>query len=375
MNKRISLIMVAALTLAPHVARAQSDRSLAFSPTFQGYWFPKEIGATSATLAILPIAYAMPVSRTVSFDLYTAFARGDVTTNDTKHTLQGLVDTRIRANLAVTPWAVITGAVNLPTGKATHDEDEAVVATALSTELLGFREALWGTGFGATVGIVTAWKAGETGIGFGASDRMAGEFEPSSTTPVKYAPGDETRVRVALDRNIGNNKLTFGATFQNYSDDQVDGRNLFAPGARWRGDASYSFRAGPGASWTIFATDVWRKNGDVSLQIVDATGKPVRDSTFSAGQQNLIVFGTAGAVRLNSGMALRPVADFRIVTRESGEGEGWLAGGGTEIPMRRGGMDWIPQFRVSYGKLEGATDEKHGFFGGEVSLTLRWGGR
>lgn len=375
MSKRISLVILAALMVAPQAARAQSGQSLALSPTFQGYWFSKDIGASSATLAILPLAYALPVSRNVAFDLYTAVARGDVKTGDANHTLQGLVDTHIRASITVTPWAVITGAINLPTGKATHDDDEAIVASALSTELLGFREAMWGTGFGATAGIVTAFKAGNTGVGFGASYRLASEFEPSSSTPFKYAPGDETRVRVALDRNLGNNKLTLGATFQNYSDDQIDGRNLFAPGARWRGDASYSFRSGPGASWTLFATDVWRQNGDVSLQIVDATGKAIRDSTFSAGQQNLLVVGAAGATRLRSGMALRPMADFRLLTRESGESEGWLAGAGTELPMRRGGVDWIPQFRVSYGMLEGATDEKHGFFGTEVSLTLRWGGR
>lgn len=362
--------LVAVLTLAAATNAAAQDRhTLGFSPTVQYYSFDEKIGgATSAMLALMPIGYDLRLSRSVSIDLYSAYAHGVVELGDKTHTMSGIVDTRIRASVAVTPWAVVTGAVNLPTGNPTHDTEEAVVATALSTELLGFREALWGTGFGVTTGVATAWRAGSTGIGLGASYRVASEFEPSADDDFKYTPGNETRVRVALDRNFGTSKLTLGGTFQNYTDDRVDGRDLFAPGNRWRADLSYSFRSGATSTWTLFATDVWRENGDVSLQIDNGTDA-LRDTVFQAGQQNMIVVGFAGATR-----SIRPAADFRLMTRESGEDEGWLGSLGFDLPMRRGRTAIIPLVRASYGQLEGSTDERHPFWGGELSLTVRWGG-
>jgi len=39
----------------------------------------------------------------------------------------------------------------------------------LATDLLGFREATWGTGFAVTTGIATARRGGQWGLGLGAS--------------------------------------------------------------------------------------------------------------------------------------------------------------------------------------------------------------
>lgn len=370
MKMRNWLMPLALLAVTAHAGQAQEQRSLAVVGAFQGYFFPEQLGVKSATLFIVPVGYMMQVSRSLSFDLYTAYARGDVKTGTQTQTMQGMVDTHVRATLNVAPWAAITASLNLPTGNATHDSEEAIVATALSTELLGFREALWGTGFGATTGIATAWRAGSTGIGFGASYRLATEFEPSSDQDLKYTPGNEMRARFAVDQNFGASKLTFGLTFQNYSDDRANGRDLFAPGNRWRGDVTYSFRTSPTSTWSIYAADVWRENGDVFLQVVDGGGAVIRDSSFVSGQQNLAVVGIAGSVG-----RLRPVADFRLLARESGSDEGWLGSVGSEILFRKGSMDVVPSFRASYGQIEDASDTRHGFWGGALSLTLRWSSR
>lgn len=375
MTARKSLLGLAVFAaLAQPLAAQQDQRAIAVAAIGQGYSFAEGIATESAVLLITPVAFTMPVSRSLTLDLYSAYARGDVTfRGGDSYTLQGIVDTRIRASLSATPWAVVSASVNLPTGNATHDNEEAIVANALSSEILGFREALWGTGFGFTTGVATASRFGETGIGFGASYRVASEFEPSAEQTFKYTPGNEARVRLALDRNIGANKFTAGVTFQNYSDDKVDGRNLFAPGNRWRADVTYSFRTSPTSTWTLFFTDVRRENGDVTLRIEDAAGNPVSDSTFQAGQQNLAVAGVAGAMRLGA-INMRPSVDVRLLTRESGQDEGWLAGFGSDFPIRRGGTDIVPNVRVNYGQIEGTTDERHNVIGGEVGITLRWGG-
>ena len=375
MRTRNYFIALAALAAVAQTSAAQERAAVAVGAIGQGYSYGSGFGVESTSLLIAPVAFTMPVSDKLTLDLYSAYARGAVNLENTTHTMQGLVDTRIRASLAVTPWAVLSGSVNLPTGNATHDNSEAIVATALSAELLGFREALWGTGFGFTTGVATAGRFGNTGLGFGASYRVASEFEPSAEQSFKYTPGNEARVRLALDQNVGDgNKLTVGLTFQNYSDDKVDGRNLFAPGNRFRGDVAYAFRAGPSSTWTIFVADVLRENGDVTLRLVDNSGTAVGDSTFSAGQQNLAVAGVAGSMRVGT-LTLRPSFDARVLTRESGADEGWLASGGTEFAFRRNRTEIVPSIRASYGQLEGpGTDTKYGFWGGELGLMFRFGG-
>jgi hypothetical protein len=371
--KRIVTALVLGTLLVSGNAVAQERPAFAAGAIGQGYSFGGETGVESATLLLLPVAFTLPVSRGLTLDLYGAYARGAVNLEEETHTLQGIVDTRLRASYAVTPWAVVSAAVNLPTGNATHDSEEAIVASALSMELLGFREALWGTGFGFTTGVSTATRFGSTGLGIGASYRVASEFEPSEEQAFKYTPGNEVRVRVALDQNVGvNNKLTLGVTFQNYAEDKVDGRNLFAPGNRIRGDLAYSFRTSPTSTWTFYVADVHRQNGDVTLQVAQG-GTAVGDTTFEAGHQNMAVIGVAGAMRMGT-LALRPSADARLLTRESGEEEGWLAGVGTDVPFRMGNTEVVPSVRLSYGQLEGAsTDQRDGFWGGELGLMLRFG--
>ena len=375
MKRTVSALVLISTLIAAGSAAAQERPAFAAGAIGQGYSFGGETGVESATLLLLPVAFTLPVSRGLTLDLYGAYARGAVNLEDETHTLQGIVDTRLRASYAVTPWAVVSAAVNLPTGNATHDSEEAIVASALSMELLGFREALWGTGFGFTTGVSTAARFGSTGLGIGASYRVASEFEPSEEQAFKYTPGNEVRVRVALDQNVGvNNQLTLGVTFQNYAEDKVDGRNLFAPGNRIRGDLAYSFRTSPTSTWTFYVADVHRENGDVTLQLAQG-GTAVGDTTFEAGHQNMAVIGLAGAMRMGT-LALRPSADARLLTRESGEEEGWLAGVGTDIPFRMGNTEVVPSVRLSYGQLEGAsTDQRDGFWGGEIGLMLRFGGR
>lgn len=375
MNAKTMAAIAALMVMSAQAGLAQERPAVAVGGIGQGYSFGSDNGVESATLLLTPVAFTLPVSRGLTLDLYGAYARGAVKAGSETHTLQGIVDTRVRASYAVTPWAVVSAAVNLPTGKATHDSEEAIVASALSMELLGFREALWGTGFGFTTGVSTAGRFGSTGLGIGASYRVASEFEPSEEQAFKYTPGNEVRIRAALDQNVGaNNKLTLGVTFQNYAEDKVDGRNLFAPGNRIRGDLSYSFRASNTSTWTFYVADVHRENGDVTLQLTQ-NGTATGDTTFEAGRQNMAVVGFAGSLRMGT-LALRPSADARVLTRESGEEEGWLAGIGTDIPFRSGRTEIVPSVRVSYGQLESASsDVKNGFWGGELGLMLRFGSR
>ena len=373
MFRRCALsLFLAGFLFSPSSAQI-TQQGLGGAIHFQGYSFDKGLGVTAANLLMLPIAYELPLGRSMSIDFYSAFARGAVEVSDTVYQLTGFVDTRIRANWAATPWAMLTVGLNLPTGDARHDSEEAVVSNVLATEVLGFREASWGLGFGTTTGIATVHNFGGVGVGVGVSYRLGSEFEPSADSALKYTPGNEARVRIALDGNIGANKLTLGLTWQNYSRDKLDGRDLFQPGQRWRADLSYSFRTGAIATWTLYAADVWRQHGDVHIELVDPANNLVRDSTFSTGQQNVLVAGLSGALRFSPRLSVRPSADLRVLSREEVGGEGWIAGLGADVPLRWGNVDLFPAAKVLFGQLQAASADKHGTVGGEVSLSFRWG--
>ena len=368
------LAAVASLLLMPALAGAQtpSEQALATGLHFQGYAFDDSIGVTAANLMLVPIAYQLPLGDRLGFDLYTGYARGAVERRDVVYQLNGPVDTRVRASWVATPWAVLMLGVNVPTGKSTHDTEEAIVAGAMATNLLGFREASWGTGLAVTSGVATAHRFGDWGLGLGASYRLGSEFEPRADTAVGYTPGNEALVRLALDRNVGaSGKFTAGFTLQNYSADKLDRRDLFQSGNRWRGDVTYSFRAGRSSVWSLYLADIWRERGDITLDVLDTDGSIVGDTTFHTGTQNLMIVGLAGSMTVGRTL-LRPSIDARVQQREEVGGQGWLLGGGLDVPLRLRGYEVLPAGRLSYGNLEAESGKAYPFWGAELGLTLRW---
>jgi hypothetical protein len=278
--------------------------------------------------------------------------------------------------LLATPWALLSLGANIPTGNATHDSQEAVVASVLSTDLLGFREATWGTGFALTSSVATAAMAGQFGIGVAGAYSMRNEFEPNEGTSVRYKPGSEMRVRVGVDRNFGTATLTTGATFINYSADEADGVNLFQSGNRFRFDASLAFRAGDGV-WTIYGADVIRENGDLRLDIADSGGTVVGDTLVATAKQNMIVGGLIGTVGLGAGFVIRPHFDFKYQIREESDGSdagtGWIFAAGGDIPLRvLGGTEFFPKARVFFGTIRSLAGDDVNLLGLELKGTLRW---
>ena len=66
---------------------------------------------------------------------------------------------------------------------------------------------------------------------------------------------------------------------------------------------------------------------------------------MTVGWQNLILTGINGSVPLGSTFRIRPSLDFRYQAREQEDGEGFLAGGGFDIPLRLfGGTDATEAF-------------------------------
>ena len=370
------LALAAAILTAGPLEAQDVQQSLGISVNFQGLSFDEALGVEVANLLLIPIAYRFSVSEKFSADLYAAWAEGRVERENQTFVLNGAVDTRVRLSFQASPWAVLTVGAALPTGNATHNSEEAVVASVLSSDILGFNEATWGTGFAITTGVATVYRVGSWGVGIGASYRLADEFEPSADTAFSYSPGNESRLRFALDRNVGETgKFTGGVTVQTFESDELDGRNLFQAGRRLRADASYSFRAGS-STWNIFAAHLWRTEGDLSLQLIDDTGTTLGDSIISTGKQNLLMAGIGGAVPVGSTVYLHPVVDLRIQDRNDDgfdAGSGWVLRGGVDFPLRLfTAFDFFPRVRGLFGQLTAEGGASEGFWGIETGATIRF---
>jgi hypothetical protein len=277
----------------------------------------------------------------------------------------------------------LTLGVNLPTGDSEHDSEEAIVASVLSSDLLGFRETTWGRGFAVTSSVAVARTVGGFGLGVAASYSMRSPFNPSADAPettddesaLEYQPGSERRVRLGVDRNFGNSTMTLGATFINYAADQAQERNLFQAGNRLRFDGSYAFRMGGGV-WTLYAADLMREHGDLSLTVLDSAGDSVDVASVDTPSQNLVIGGMTGHVALGGGFVFRPHLDVRMQSVDdsggSTAGSGWLFGAGGDIPMRLFGNDFFPKARVLLGKMKGPDEASVSVFGLEFSGTMRF---
>jgi len=346
---------------------------------YLGYSFEDGLGAEAAQLFMVPVALRVPVTDGLDLDLFSAWADGRIEQGGETFTLSGPVDTNVKASYQATPWAHVAVGVSVPTGDGTHDGQEAIVASVLSTDLLGFRESTWGTGLAVTSSVGLARQVGGFGVGVAAAYAMRGEFEPSEGVNLTYQPGNEARIRVGLDRNFDNSTLTFGGTFVSYAEDQVTDdfapdRNLFQAGNRIRVDASYAFRAGAGV-WTIYAADLIRENGDLRVDIVDETSTPV-DSTFvQTATQNLLMGGVIGTVGLGGGYVFRPHVDFKYQIREEADGadagSGWILAAGGDIPIRLVGSDFFPKARVYFGSIKSVAGEQVSLLGMEFKGTIR----
>ncbi len=373
----ISRTLGLALGLGLLAQPGSAQYSVGTGVDYLGYTFDAGLGVDAVQLFMVPVAVRLPVTDALTLDIFSAWADGRVKRGTTEFRLSGPVDTNVKASYQAMPWALVSIGANIPTGNSTHDGEEAIVASALSTDLLGFREATWGTGFALTSSVATAVRAGGFGLGIAGAYAMRGEFEPSSDVDVMYKPGSEARVRVGLDRNFGNATLTAGATFINYSADQADRVNLFQAGNRLRFDASLAFRAGAGV-WTIYGADLIRENGDLTLDVVDDLGVLLDTTvTIVTAKQNLIVGGIIGTVGLGGGFVFRPHVDFRYQTREEADGNeagsGWILAAGGDIPLRIfGGYEFFPKARVFFGSIQDGMGSGVSLLGMEFRGTMRW---
>lgn len=251
-----------AVVLTPSL-RAQSifDSELRLAPQFVQYQLKAPANETISELAV-PVFVSMPFGSSFTFDVGTSYTRARVTSGSTVSEINGLTDTQLRGNLTLgSDFVVVTGGVNLPTGRSSVTIDELTAAGRIGSDFLAFPISNMGTGLAATGGIAIARPLGDWNIGFGGAVRHSSTYDPFNVPgqTLRFTPGDEYRARVGVDRGVSNGRLSLGLTYSAFGNDDAGG-SVYNTGNRIIAQAALT-NSISGTDVTLAAYNVFRAPG------------------------------------------------------------------------------------------------------------------
>ena len=343
-----------ALVLGAGALPAQSfwDSSVRLAPSFQSYDvdvpFKEKISQFS-----VPLFALIPVMPALTIDVGTAFASAtveresvDASNNPVtvRSEMSGLTDTQIRANYTFgQDFVVLTLGVNAPTGSATVEPEELEAATRIGSDFLMFPISGFGSGFGVTGGVAVARSVGSWNVGFGASIRHSGEYEPfrdASGTALKFQPGPEYRARFGVDHPFGTGQISLGFTFSQYGDDKSNALT-FNTGNRYIGQFSMSNSLRQNVDYSFAVWNMFRTSGTL-----------INQSPSPRGNITNAMIGFA--VRTAGNLSVEPGIETRVWTQH-GSKASYLSTFGSRVAVNRGAWAIVPGFAFSIGAMEAAT--------------------
>ena len=271
-----TLLPLALATVVAPTLSAQSvfDSELRLAPQFMQYQIKSPSNETISELAV-PVFVSIPFGPRFTFDVGTSYARAKVTTGSTLSEINGLTDTQLRGNLTLgTDFVVITGGVNLPTGRSSVTLDQLTAAGRIGSDFLAFPISNMGTGLATTGGIAIARPFGDWNFGFGGAVRRSSTYDPYNVPgpTLRFTPGDEYRARVGVDRGLNNGRLSLGLTYSAFGKDDAGG-SVYNTGNRLIAQAVVT-NSISGADVTLAGYNVFRAPGQY------ASGDP-------AGRENI----------------------------------------------------------------------------------------
>ncbi|HWH04373.1 MAG TPA: hypothetical protein VN674_11810 [Gemmatimonadales bacterium] len=365
---------VVALLVCTGVSTLQGQASDALYTHWAGYtgfqFQSYSISVTPATKSsewAIPVVMVAPLGDRMSADLTAHYANANVTDASGDHTLSGLTDTQLRLLYTLNrDRAVVSLAINLPTGKHTLTSDQFQAYTVLGTNYLSFPVADFGTAFGATAGVAFATPAGGWNLGVSGAIRYSGSYVPLDTTPqTTYKPGIEFRGRLGADRLVGqSSRLLVGLTASTFSNDQLTGSGSLgsgslAPGLRLIGDAGWVSAIGSN-TLSISVWDFYR-------------GKGTFQDTITTNSENVLNAEARFAIPASTQITIQPLVGVR--TWSPGQNGGTYLMGG--LAARFGLSDQFSanlEGRYSSGKAlqQVGTPQLVSFTGASVQVMLQY---
>jgi hypothetical protein len=336
-------IPLALACVAPTLS-AQSifDIGARVAPQFHSYKIEAPSNITISEFAV-PMFVSIPINSRFGFDVGTSYARARVEpTGGTASEISGLTDTQVRANLTLgSDFVILTGGVNIPTGKREVIASQANAASLIGSDFLSFPISQMGTGFGGTGGIAVARPIGEWNLGFGLSMRQTTEYEPFAANGAqnfRYQPGNEYRGRVGLERPVGTGRFMVGLTYSTFGNDNLAG-SIYNTGDRYLSQLNYDNNVGAGrlsfVGWNLFRT----KGTLADSSLLD--------------HENISNGSLAYGWPLGANAVIEPNIEGRMWS-QVGASTSYMGTMGVRLQFAMGGMSVLPSAGYSIGQMAAA---------------------
>jgi hypothetical protein len=354
-------IIFPALALFAATASAQSGAGARFGPQLVSYTLGEPSNVTITEMAV-PVFVYLPMGRSLTFDIGTAYAMANVKSTVSGQTreskINGLTDTQIRATMNLgTDRVVLTAGLNVPTGKSTADTSEQMAAALIGNDFLVFPISSMGSGFGGTGGVALAAPMGSWNLGAGLSVRTGMPFDPyidDAGNKLRYTPGTEFRARLGLDHPFGTGRASLGFTYSKFGDDQF-ATSIYNTGDRLLSQG-YISNSALGGDYVLSAWNLFRSSGTLADGTETGT-ESITDLSAAYGRK-------MGAGRIEPGVSVRTWSqqDFPTSLQSS-------------VSLRyewgTGRVAISPLVGVTFGSMGATATEKASLSGYRAQLTFR----
>jgi len=355
---RASLLLAGLLLPASWMNAQDARNALIGAPTVTAYRIGDGTTQRSITQTTIPIVLVLPISERFGMDVSTAFATSGVAVAGlTTSRISGPTDTQVRGNLTLRENLLATFGLNLPTGQYLIEAGQQEAAGQIGNDFLNYAVSSMGNGLSMTGGLAYARPLGAWNLGLGSSVRRSTAFSAFAVEQAAYrfTPADELRLRLGVDRPLGDGQIALGLDFSSFGDDIAD-TTAVSTGNRLTASASASMPVA-GVNAFISAWNLIRLEGEQ----VGGVAPP----------ENVLNLSTGVSVEW-AGILLQPTVETRLWSVD-GNRAGNLFNVGLRARVGIGSLGVYPSVGLSTGTLFDLTDGSEtrlsGFRG---SLTVRW---
>jgi hypothetical protein len=273
------LLLVAAFSFGTVRWSAAQDRgAVQLEPSYRSWSFRTPVPNESLTVKRAS-QFALPIGATVragrlTVDASAAYSVGRVGLEGAPALeLSGLTDVRLRGVFRVVgDNLLITAGVTAPVGADRLSGQELQAIGVIGATALGFGVPTLGNGFGATGGVVLAWRAGGWGLGFATAVEARGRYTPIEAliagvrSPTDLEPGNAVRFSLGADRLVGRGRVSFLVATDFYGESRLlvnraSGSGLastYQLGPQFAGSASFDLGVRGFRTFTITLADRYR---------------------------------------------------------------------------------------------------------------------
>ena len=364
---RLLLFGVVASCMPASLAAQAATTVVRTGVYFESYSFGSGLAFNRISEFTIPFSVTQRVGDRLALDVSTAFASASVSEpGGGKIDYSGLVDTDLRATVAVIPGKLLFSIVGtVPTGATAVPDTTIPLFGATATDLLGFTTPSFGSGGGVSAGFASAFRMGSNwAVGTGASYRYGMSYTPV-TGGTEMNPGGEIRARMGLEGPFGGGKYFRGAFVYTTT------------GANDLGTGSQSTI---GDRFLLYATvSMPLGNSKLSLYGWEMRRMRARDfgtaGTVSVPRGNVLAVGTRLDRPLGPKATLSPLLEFRHELTGAGARMqllGYLLRAGTDLRYHLSDhAAGVVQAQLAFGKLQ---DEgtSVSIFGPRLGAFIEW---